>query len=149
MKGSGALVIVVVFVGWAMWNLRNLFRIATGLRDRSWRRPLWWTRVGSVALFTGLTTWTWALFSTGLDESDTCQFVHHEYYDSAYADAHAAESQKLFPLHNRCNAHFDMVPAWVNPSLVVCAVITMVAAAVLLRFGIAHLTSLLRKEIQS
>ncbi|MEU6536878.1 hypothetical protein [Streptomyces sp. NPDC047000] len=142
MKEVGALGTAVVFIGWAMWNLWSLFRIATGLRDRSWQRPLWWTRVGSVALFAGLTTWTWALFSTGLDVSDTCQFVHHEYYDSTYTGAHAAEFRKLFPLHNKCNAHFDLVPPWVNPFLVVCTVVVVAAVAVLLRFGITHLTGL-------
>jgi hypothetical protein len=140
MKQAGALVTALVFVGWSMWNLRNLFRIVTGLRDRSWQGPLWWARLCSVALFAGFATWIWAEFRTGLDEHDTCQFVHHEYYDAAYADAHAAEFRKLFPLHDKCNAQFDLVPSWVNPFLVVCAVVVTAAVAVLLRFGITHLT---------
>ncbi|MEU0964061.1 hypothetical protein ABZ357_00975 [Streptomyces sp. NPDC005917] len=149
MKQVGALVTAVVLIGWLLWSLWNLFRIVTGLRDRSWRRPLWWTRVCSIALFAGLAAWIWGVFRTGLDVRETCLFVHHEHYDRAYRDAHAAELQKFFPLHNKCNAHFDLVPPWVNPSLMVCAVVAMTAVAVLLQFGIAHLTSLPRRENQS
>ncbi|MGW1255654.1 hypothetical protein ACWD5Q_10795 [Streptomyces sp. NPDC002513] len=146
MKQAGALIAAVALAVWLVWNL---FRIVTGLRDRSWRRPLWWTRVCSVAFFAGLASWIWGVFRTGLDVRETCQFVHHQYYDRAYRDAHAAEFQKFFPLHNKCNAHFDLVPPWLNPALVVCAVISLAAIAALLRFGIAHLTSLPRKEKQS
>jgi hypothetical protein len=149
MKQVGALFAAVVLIGWLVWNLWSLFCIVTGLRDRSWRHPLWWTRVCSVALFAGLVTWILGVFRGGLDVRKTCQFVHHEYYDRAYRDAHAAEFQKFFPLHNKCNAHFDLVPAWVNPSITVCAVIAMAAVAVLLKFGIAHLTRFSRKEHQS
>ncbi|KOG59613.1 hypothetical protein ADK77_39425 [Streptomyces antibioticus] len=149
MKQVGALSAAVVLIGWLVWNLWNLFRIVTGLRDRSWRRPLWWTRVCSVALFVGLTTWIWGVFRGGLDIRETCQFVRHEYYDRAYRDAHAAEFQSFFPLHNKCNAHFDLVPAWVNGSITVCVVIALAAVAVLLKFGIAHLTGCSRTEHQS
>lgn len=149
MKQAGALVAAVILVVWLVWNLWSVFRMVTGLRDRSWRRPLWWARVCSVSLFAGLSVWTWGVFRTGLDVRETCQFVHHVHYDRAYRDAHAAEFQRFFPLHNRCNAHFDLVPAWVNPSLAVCAVISIVAIAVLVKFGITHLTRSPRKESQS
>lgn len=88
-------------------------------------------------------------FRGGLDARKTCQFVHHEYYDRAYRDAHAVEFDRLFPLHNKCNAHFDLVPAWVNPSIMLCAALVLAAVAVPLRFGIACLTSFSRKEYQS
>ncbi|MGW4596899.1 hypothetical protein ACWEOA_16560 [Streptomyces sp. NPDC004457] len=139
MKQLGALFTAVVLIGWSVWNLWNLYRIVTGLRDAPWRRPLWWARVCSVALFTGLVSWIWGVLRGGLDVRETCQFVHHEHYDRAYRDAHAAEFRKFFPLHDKCNAHFDLVPAWVNPSITVCAVIATTAVAVLLKSGIAHL----------
>ncbi|MCP9956614.1 hypothetical protein [Streptomyces sudanensis] len=149
MKQAGALLVAVVLVSWLVWNLWNVFRIATDFRGGSWRRPLWWARVGSIALFAGLMTWIWGKFRGGLDARKTCQFVHHEYYDRAYRDAHAVEFDRLFPLHNKCNAHFDLVPAWVNPSIMLCAALVLAAVAVPLRFGIACLTSFSRKEYQS
>jgi hypothetical protein len=149
MKQVGVLAAAVVLVVWFVWNLWNLFRIVTGLRDRSWRRPLWWTRACSVAFFAGLASWIWAVSRTGLDVRETCQFVQHQHYDKSYRAAHAAEFQTFFPLHNKCNAHFDLVPPWVNPFLVVCAVMSLAAIAALSKFGIAHLTSLPGKENQS
>nr|WSZ96936.1 hypothetical protein OH820_15810 [Streptomyces sp. NBC_00857] len=150
MKEAGALTVALLLVVWLVWNLWNLFRIAIDLRNGSWWRPMWWTRLCSVSLFAGLASWIrGGVFGGGLDVRETCQFVHHERYDEAYWDSHAEEFQKIFPLHNKCNAHFDMVPAWVNPAIATCAIVSLAAIAVLLWFGTTHLTSLSRKENQS
>ncbi|MGW5093196.1 hypothetical protein ACWEQ1_02520 [Streptomyces nodosus] len=148
MKQAGALTAAVILVAWLVWNLWNLFHIATGLQDRSWRRPLWWTRLCSVSLFGGLACWIWGGLRQGLIVSDAC-LVRHQPYDKAYWDSHAEEFGKFFPLHNKCNAHFDLVPVWVNPAIVVSGVVSLAAVAVLLWFGSAYLTSLYRKETQS
>jgi len=79
-----------------------------------------------------------SLFATGLDTRKTCLFVHHERYDEAYRRTHAAEFDKIFPLYNMCNAHADLVPAWVNPTIAVCVVVALAAAAVLLWFVTTH-----------
>ncbi|MET9290961.1 hypothetical protein [Streptomyces sp. NPDC003077] len=149
MKEAAAITVVVILIAWLVWNLWNLVRMAADLRDGSWRRPMWWTRLCSVALFAGLASWTWGAFRGGLDVRKTCLFVHHERYDQAYWNSHFEEFQKLFPLHIKCNADFDLVPAWVNPTVVGCAVIAAIAIAVLLWFGMTHLTSAYRKEKQS
>ncbi|RNG35350.1 hypothetical protein [Streptomyces botrytidirepellens] len=149
MKQVAFFAVAAALIVWLIWNLWNLFRILTGLRNGSWQRPMWWTRLCSVSLFAGLASWIWGTFRTGLDVRDTCQFVHHERYDETYWDAHAKEFQKIFPLHNKCNAHYDLVPAWVNPAIVVCAVVSLAAIAVLLRFGTAYITNLPRRENQS
>ncbi|GAA1359414.1 hypothetical protein [Streptomyces beijiangensis] len=149
MKQAGAVAAAVILVVWLLWNLWNVYRITVGLRDGSWRRPMWWTRLCSVALLVGLASWIRGVFSTGLDLRKTCQFVHHQRYDAAYWESHTAEFRKLFPLHNKCNAHFDLVPGWVDPAVVVCAVVSLVAVAVLLGFGTARLISLSRKGNQS
>ncbi|MEV5985454.1 hypothetical protein AB0L85_10570 [Streptomyces sp. NPDC052051] len=135
MKQAGALMATVVLAAWLVWNLWNLFRIAGGLRNGSWRRPMWWTRVCSVSLFAGLAAWLWGVFSGGLDVRTLCVQGHHERYDAAYWDSHAEEFRRLFPLHNKCNAHYDLVPTWVNPAMVICAVVAVAALAVLVWFG--------------
>ncbi|GHH84691.1 hypothetical protein GCM10018793_49830 [Streptomyces sulfonofaciens] len=140
MKQAGAIAVAVILLVWLVWNLWNLLRIAGGLRTGSWRRPMWWARVCSVSLLAGLASWLRGAFSGGLDIREACQFVHHEHYDAAYWQAHAREFRKLFPLHSKCNAHVDLVPAWVNPAVVSCAAVSLAAAAVLLWFAVAPLT---------
>ncbi|MGW2423655.1 hypothetical protein ACWC0C_31135 [Streptomyces sp. NPDC001709] len=149
MKALGLLTVVAVLIAWLVWNAWNVFRIGTGVRDGAWRRPMWWTRLCSVALFVGVATWIRGVFATGLDTRKTCLFVHHERYDEAYQRSHAAEFSKIFPLHNKCNPHADLVPAWVNPTIVICAVVASAAAAVLLWFATTYVISLFRKEDQS
>ncbi|MFI9051563.1 hypothetical protein [Streptomyces sp. NPDC053427] len=100
---------------------------------------MWWTRLCSVSLFAGLASWIRGLFSGGLDVRKACLFVHHESYDHAYRTSHVEEIGRLFPLHNKCNAGYDMVPAWVNTTVVACAVISLAALAVLLWFGATQL----------
>jgi hypothetical protein len=103
---------------------------------------MWWTRLCSVSLFAGLASWLRGALSGGLDVGETCQFVHHERFDYAYRESHAEEPQKLFPLHNKCNAHYDLVPSWVNPAIVICTVVALAAVAVLVWFGSARLFGL-------
>ncbi|MFF4806118.1 hypothetical protein ACFY1U_48420 [Streptomyces sp. NPDC001351] len=151
MKALGLLTVIAVLGAWLVWNAWNVFRLVTGVRDGSWRRPMWWTSLCSVALFVGVAAWVRGLFATGLDIRKTCLFVHHERYDEAYRRTHAAEFDKIFPLHNMCNAHADLVLAWVNPTTGVCGVFALVAAAVLLWFVTAHairLSQPARKEHQ-
>ncbi|MEX0168750.1 hypothetical protein [Streptomyces sp. LMG1-1-1.1] len=139
----------LLLLGWTLWNLWNLFRIAGGLRDGKWRHPVWWVRVFSVSLCAGLMSWLWGLFAGGLDTRKTCLYMRHENYDEAYRKARAEEFGKLFPLHNKCNADYDLVPGWVNPTIVIFAVIALAALVVLLRFAVARLLSPSRKEHQS
>ncbi|GAA2522218.1 hypothetical protein [Streptomyces longisporus] len=152
MKALGLLTVIAVLGAWLVWNAWNVFRLVTGVRDGSWRRAMWWTRLFSVALFAGAAAWIRGLFATGLDTRKTCLFVHHERYDEAYRRTHDAEFDKIFPLHNMCNAHADLVPAWVNPTIAVCGIVALAAAAVLLCLVIAHASRLsppARKEHQS
>lgn len=147
MKHFGALLAVALFLVWFIWNLLNLHHLVKDARDGSRLGPMWWVRLGSVSLCAGFVSWVWGLLSGGLDPEDTCQFARHQTYDDAYRQAHADEPYRLFPLHNKCNAHYDLVPSWVNPVVAACAVVCLVAVAVLLWQGVTHLTrSPLRKE---
>lgn len=149
MKAVALLTVTVGLAAWLVWNAWNVFRIVTGVRDGAWRRAMWWTRLCSVSLFVGVAVWIRGVFAAGLDTRKTCLFVHHERYDEAYRDSHAAEFRRIFPLHNKCNAHADLVPAWVNPTVVVCAIVSLAAVAVLLWFATTYLISLSRKEDRS
>ncbi|MCX3060395.1 hypothetical protein [Streptomyces beihaiensis] len=149
MKALALLTVVVVLVVWLVWNAWNVFRVVVGARDGSWRRPMWWTRLCSIALFVGAAAWTRGVFAAGLDTRKTCLYTHHVPYDTAYRDAHADEFRRLFPLHNKCDAHFDLVPGWVNPTVVAGAVVALAAAAVLLWFATTYVIRLSRKENQS
>lgn len=142
MKALGLLTVVAVLGAWLVWNAWNVFRLVTGVRDSSWRGPMWWTRLCSVALFVGVAAGIRGLFATGLDTRKTCLFVHHERYDEAYRHSHAAVFSKIFPLHNMCNAHADLVPAWVNPTIAVCGVVALAAAAAPLWFVTTHVIRL-------
>ncbi|MBP0461165.1 hypothetical protein [Streptomyces montanisoli] len=132
MKAAGALSTTAVLCVWLVWNLVCLYRMARGVRSGAWRRPMWWTRLCSVALFAGLASWIWGVLSEGLDTREECVLRHHQRYDDAYRAAHEQQARGLFPLHDKCNAQYDLVPAWVNPAMVSCAVVAVAAIAVLL-----------------
>jgi hypothetical protein len=61
------------------------------------------------------------------DPGESCDAAGQR-YDDAYRAAHWREPARWFPLHNRCNAGYDLVPAWVNPAVVV---LTLLAAGCL------------------
>ncbi|NJP71370.1 hypothetical protein [Streptomyces sp. C1-2] len=50
------------------------------------------------------------MFATDIEE--TCTLQHHQPLEPAYGHT------SLVPLHRRCNAHFDLVPPYVNPGVV-------------------------------
>ncbi|MFD3736013.1 hypothetical protein [Streptomyces sp. NPDC058632] len=110
MREAGLLAVTGLLVVWLLWSLRNLYRIPVGLRDGSWQRPPWWARLWSLALFVGFADWVRGALGGGLDVGEACAYAHHQTYDSACRPAHVEEFQRLFPLHNRCNAEYDPVP---------------------------------------
>jgi hypothetical protein len=127
MKPAALLSVVALLLAWLAWNIWNLFRIAADLRTASYRRPMWWTRILSVTLFAGSAIWAWGISRGGLDIEETCRFDHGQRYDDVFWESHSEKFQKLFPLHNKCNEHYDMVPAWVNPSIVVLTLLAAVS----------------------
>jgi hypothetical protein len=149
MKQAVVLTLVLLIVGWALASVWSACRLYAGLRDRQWRAVNWWGHVLSLSLFSTLAVWLYGLFSMGLNVREECQFVHHQPYDADYRDAHTAEYNKWFPLHRKCNASYDMVPAWVNPVVVLGVVVSLVSLAVLVRFAVARRPSLPVKEKSS
>ncbi|MER5555063.1 hypothetical protein ABT001_25895 [Streptomyces sp. NPDC002793] len=115
--------------------------------------PRWYERLTvlvGVALIAGgctVAVWGFGVFAGGLDVRETCELNHHTDYDQAWRDRTGSDGTSYFPLANACNEHVSLVPAWVNPTIVVLAVLT-VSALVLALFRIVYAISH-RKELVS
>ncbi|MCS0638198.1 hypothetical protein NX801_21580 [Streptomyces sp. LP05-1] len=68
-----------------------------------------------------------AVFASGLDIAEACEAAGQP-FDVAYRDALMRQSEERWwlPMHTMCNAHYDLVPAWVNPASVVLSLLVMV-----------------------
>lgn len=83
-----------------------------------WKTPGWFVVTGLLCLTAMFVTWlVGALAGTATDAESSCHAAGAA-YDRAYRSVHWQEPSQWFPLHNRCNAGYDLVPAWVNPALV-------------------------------
>ncbi len=100
-------------------------------------------------MFTGTAVWLSGAFSGGLDVQESCRLTHHQRYDSAYRLAHAGEFQRLFPLRNKCNASYDLVPAWVNPAVAACFVVAVLCTVMLVWLGLCRAVTVKRKAPRS
>ena len=58
-----------------------------------------------------------------------------ETYDRAYRRANFDEYTQWFPLHDKCHAGYDLVPGWVNPTLVVLPVLAVACLAYAVRLA--------------
>lgn len=97
---------------------------------RAWsvrRTPVFWLTLSVLSCVGGFLTWFWGAWSGGLDVAETCALLKGQKYDDAYRAEHWREPSQLFPLHNKCNASYDLVPAWVNPMLVLLAFLAVVS----------------------
>ncbi len=110
--------IILAVLGLSLW------KTASGLRSRMWERPGWWFFPAVVLTAVGCVTWFIGIFAGGLDVEETCE-QRGVRYDDAYRTEHWREPSRWFPLHNRCNADHDLVPAFVNPTLVAVAVLLL------------------------
>ncbi|MFD8078714.1 hypothetical protein ACFV3E_39415 [Streptomyces sp. NPDC059718] len=99
--------------------------------------------LGSLLLATGTSaatfvTWAYGTFSGGMDVRETCELVAGEHYDPGYRAAHFQEFAQVFPLHNKCNASYDLVPGWVNAAVLVLALATVVLVGKALAGTVNH-----------
>ncbi|MEH0825975.1 hypothetical protein V6U84_38125 [Micromonospora sp. CPCC 205714] len=105
---------------------------------RAWRSPGGWVRLALITASCTLLLYVYGLFNrAAYDIGETCDWLG-QHYDTGYRTEHWREPGRWFPLHNRCNAGYDLVPAYVNPSLVILAVLTLgcaVMAVVLIVTG--------------
>jgi hypothetical protein len=87
-------------------------------------RPLTWLRLAFGSIVAVALTFFIGAFAGGHEIDETCA-AKHEIYDEVYRSEHWLEPSQVFPMHNKCNADFDLVPFWVNPALVIFAVLTV------------------------
>ncbi|MFF1544289.1 hypothetical protein [Streptomyces sp. NPDC058291] len=85
--------------------------------------PFHWLTLSALSCGALFVTWLWGAWSGGLDVAETCTLREGQEYDDVYRAEHWREPSQVFPLHNRCNASYDLVPAWVNPTLVLLALL--------------------------
>ncbi|MEU1054505.1 hypothetical protein ABZ397_18430 [Streptomyces sp. NPDC005876] len=149
MKETALFAVVLALAVWFVWNIWSVVQLVKELRERFWARPLWWLRCLSLSVFTGTAVWLFGAFSGGLDVEESCRLTHHQRYDPAYRSAHAEEFQRLFPLRNKCNASYDLVPSWVNPTVAACFVVAVLCIAMLVRLGLSRAVTVKRKALRS
>jgi hypothetical protein len=90
--------------------------------------PGFWLANMVVALFFAAAVWISGAFSGGFDIAETCA-ARGQTYDHGYRSQNWEEPSRYFPLHNKCNAHYDMVPFWVNPAVVLLVLLAAIFAA--------------------
>ncbi|MFH8242646.1 hypothetical protein [Streptomyces sp. NPDC018321] len=121
-------ILLPLLVGLWFWS-RPLF-------SGTWRRsPAWFA--GSALLLlvgAGVTYLVGSLAGASLDPEEACHRAG-ETYDRAYRRANFEEYTRWFPLHDKCHAGYDLVPAWVNPAFV--ALLVMALACLAYAVGLA------------
>ncbi|MER6788196.1 hypothetical protein ABT330_26900 [Streptomyces sp. NPDC000658] len=95
---------------------------AGGGRKR--HRPLRWLLLSTLSCGGAFLTWLWGALAGGLDVAETCTLLRGRRFDGAYRSRHLDESTRWFPLHNKCDATYDLVPAWINPTVVLFSLAT-------------------------
>ncbi len=84
--------------------------------------PILWTALSiPFVLALGLSFLIGA-FAAGGDASETCAKAG-QIYDEKYRSENWREPSQIFPLHNRCNADYDLVPFWINPTITLLGVV--------------------------
>ncbi|MBE1489579.1 hypothetical protein [Plantactinospora soyae] len=102
-----------------------------------WKTPGWFIGTAGFCVVAAAVTWFIGAFAgTSLDPEESCHTAG-VVYDSAYRSANWQEPSRLFPLHNRCNATYDLVPVWINPALVLLLLLATTCVGVAVRLAVA------------
>ncbi|CAM5645998.1 Integral membrane protein OS=Streptomyces fumanus OX=67302 GN=GCM10018772_38650 PE=4 SV=1 [Streptomyces fumanus] len=120
--------VVLLWMPTAVVSAVIVLLLRRGRRGRGFLRPSTLVALCCVALLNAATCWFIGLSQAGLDLREACEYDHGVRFDDKWNDAHYAESQQFFPLHARCNADVDLVPAWINPTIIA---LVLLAAALL------------------
>ncbi|WP_225634303.1 hypothetical protein [Streptomyces solaniscabiei] len=115
-------ILLPLLVGLWFWS-RPLF-------SGTWRRsPVWFTwSVLLLVLGSGVTYLVGSLVGASLDPGEACHRAG-EAYDRAYRRGNFEEYTRWFPLHDKCHAGYDLVPAWVNPVFVTLLTLALACLA--------------------
>ncbi|WP_055524980.1 hypothetical protein [Streptomyces graminilatus] len=69
------------------------------------------------------------IFAGGQEIDETCASLGRP-LDERYRAEHWREPGRLFPLHNKCDADYDLVPVWVNPAIIGLTLLIVVSVGV-------------------
>ncbi|MEH1169774.1 hypothetical protein V6V47_30780 [Micromonospora sp. CPCC 205539] len=108
------------------------------LLNGRWRTPGWF--IGTAGLAVGAAAVTWfvgAFAGASMNAEESCHAAGAT-YDSAYRSTHWQEPSRWFPLHDKCNATHDLVPAWVNPALVLLPLLAITCVGVAVWLGVGR-----------
>lgn len=110
--------------------LAGLWFWSRPLFSGTWRRsPAWFTWSALLLLLgAGVTYLVGSLAGGSLDPEEACHRAG-ETYDRAYRRANSEEYTRWFPLHDKCHAGYDLVPAWVNPVFAALPVLALFCLA--------------------
>lgn len=97
-----------------------------------WHRAGWFAGTAGLLLLVTGVIYFFGAWSGGLDPEEACHAAGQT-YDGEYRSANIDEYGQWFPLSDRCHAGYDLVPGWVNPTLVVLAVLLVACLAYALR----------------
>src|SRR4051794_10039394 len=91
-----------------------------------------WIEAAAYALLAAFLLYVWgAEHMFAWDIRETCELNHNQHVDPAYAYS----GDHFWPLSQKCNAMFDMVPAYVNPGVAVLTLASPVCLAIALVRG--------------
>jgi len=103
-----------------------------------WRSPGWFLGTAGGCVVAAVVTWFIGAFSgSSLDPEESCHAAGVT-YDEVYRSAHWREPSQWFPLHNKCNAAYDLVPAWVNPALVLLLLLAIACLGMAVWLALAN-----------
>ncbi|MFY1573555.1 hypothetical protein ACN26Z_01515 [Verrucosispora sp. WMMD703] len=103
-----------------------------------WKTPGWFLATAALCAVATVVTWFIGAFpGSSLDAEESCRAAGAT-YDDAYRSTHWQEPSRWFPLRNKCNATYDLVPAWVNPTLVLLLLLTTTCLGATVWLGIAN-----------
>lgn len=126
---AASLILCLIVLAIPAWSVQRLIK---GLRAGGWNRPGWFAHAAWASFYLTVAVWLRGLLSTGLNSGDVCTYSRHQPVDDAYREAHRDDWFRLFPLSNKCNADYDLVPAWVNPAVAVFVLLCVVSIGGLL-----------------
>ncbi|WP_051790139.1 hypothetical protein [Streptomyces sp. NRRL S-1022] len=108
--------------------------------------PGFWFGTSIVAGIVLVPTWLWGAFSGGLDVAETCELAEGQRFDASYRQELGPQPSGPFPLHNMCNASYDLVPGWVNPMVACLAVIVTGSLIATVVTGVVQLRRVLSER---
>ncbi|NEA66459.1 hypothetical protein [Streptomyces sp. SID12488] len=106
---------------------------------RRWGLLAWGVALVASPFLLGITFFV-GIFSGGHEIDETCASLGQP-LDDQYRAEHWREPGQWFPLHNKCNADYDLVPVWVNPAIVVLTLLIVVCMGIGMWLAVARLVA--------